>query len=85
MNKIQKLIYSDAGRYIISILLGIGLATLFKKTCKDRSCMKFYAPPFDAIKGKVYKFDDECYTFEDQATTCLNEMETIEFENKSLV
>ena len=31
----RRLIYTDIGRYIISILLGLGLATLFRKVCNE--------------------------------------------------
>ena len=41
---LRRLIYSDIGRIIISILLGLGLATLFRKVCNDRNCLVFKAP-----------------------------------------
>ena len=43
---LRRLIYSDIGKYIISILLGLGLATLFRKVCKDRNCIVFKAPNY---------------------------------------
>ena len=30
------------GRILISVLLGLGLATLFRKVCKDRKCLINY-------------------------------------------
>ena len=67
---LRRLIYSDVGKYVISILLGLGLATLFRKVCNDRSCLVFHAPHIDKIKGQVFDFDGKCYTFEETATTC---------------
>ena len=61
---LRRLIYSDVGRYVISILLGLGLATLFRKVCNDRSCLVFHAPHINKIKGQVFDFDGKCYTFE---------------------
>ena len=35
---IRRLLNGAFGRGIISILLGLGLSTLFRKVCKDRNC-----------------------------------------------
>ena len=37
----ERLVQSDTGKAIISILLGLGLAALFKKTCKGRKCVQY--------------------------------------------
>ncbi len=67
---LRRLIYSDVGKYVISILLGLGLATLFRKVCNDRSCLVFHAPHIDKIRGQVFNFDGKCYTFEEKAERC---------------
>ena len=33
--KIQELLHSKAGKYMFSIILGIGLASLFRKACNS--------------------------------------------------
>lgn len=70
MNRISKLIQSYTGKTIISILLGLGLATLFRKACKDRQCMVFYAAPIEKVHDKVYKFNDKCYNFKSATVSC---------------
>ena len=67
---LRRLIYSKVGKYIISILLGLGLATLFRRACKDRSCLVFHAPHINKIKNQIFKFDDKCYTFKEKAESC---------------
>jgi|TARA_B100000902_G_C27021509_1_gene769849 hypothetical protein len=67
---LRRLIYSDVGKYVFSILLGLGLATLFRKVCNDRSCLVFHAPHIDKIRGQVFDFDGKCYTFEEKAERC---------------
>ncbi len=67
---IRRLIYSDFGRIVISILLGLGLATIFRKVCKDRKCLVFKAPKIDDVKGQVFKFDGKCYKYREEATKC---------------
>lgn len=80
MNRISKLLHSKIGKYFISIALGIGLATLFRKACKDRNCLVFYAPPTQKVNGKIYKFNDKCYTFTENAVSCDATKETIKTE-----
>ena len=41
--KIKQLINSKEGKYIISVVLGLGLATLFREVCKDKTCIVFKA------------------------------------------
>ena len=45
---------SKYGKLILSALFGFGLATLFRKTCKDKECMKFkfFTAYIDAAKDK---------------------------------
>ena len=44
MSKLKKLLYSKTGNIIISILLGLGLASLFRFSCKNNNCIIFKAP-----------------------------------------
>lgn len=76
---IKRLIYSDFGKYIISAILGLGIATLFRKVCKDRSCLVFHAPHIDKIRGQVFKYNKKCYKFTESATTCDSTKKQIRF------
>ena len=67
---LRRLIYSEVGKYVMSILLGLCLATLFRKVCNDRSCLVFHAPHINKIKGQIFDFDGKCYTFEEKAERC---------------
>tara|TARA_A100001011_G_scaffold380517_1_gene447937 strand:+ start:251 stop:487 length:237 start_codon:yes stop_codon:yes gene_type:complete len=67
---VRRLLYSNFGRIVISILLGLGLATIFRKVCKDRKCLVFKAPKLDKVKGQVFKFDGKCYKYREEATKC---------------
>jgi hypothetical protein len=51
---VRRLLHSNIGKSIISILLGLGLATLFRKVCNDRNCLLFKAPEPSEIKDKNY-------------------------------
>jgi len=60
--EIRRLLYGQYSKYVISVILGFGLATLFRKVCKDRNCLIFKAPNINNIENKTYKYDDKCYT-----------------------
>ena len=50
---IRRLIYNPAAPYIFSMILGFGLATLFRKVCNERNCLKFEAPPLQKINNRI--------------------------------
>ena len=75
----RRLIYTDIGRYIISILLGLGLATLFRKVCNERNCIVFRAPELNKIKGQIFKYNDKCYKFEEKIEKCDESKKLVEF------
>ena len=74
---IRRLIYNDFGSIVMSIILGLGLATLFRKVCKDRKGN--LGPSIDKIKGQVFKYNDKCYTYEPSITKCNDKMKIVPF------
>jgi len=66
----MKLIHTNNGRYAISFILGIGLASLFRKVCNDRNCLVFKAPSLEEVTKNTYAYGDKCYTFKEQPTKC---------------
>ena len=76
---IRRLITGTFGRTLISILLGLGLATLFRKVCNDRNCLVFKAPGIDKIENQIFEFDDKCYKFKKKATKCNKKKKIVDF------
>jgi len=74
-----KFVHSKTGRIIMSILLGFGLASLFRTVCKDKDCLLFYAPPLEKIKDKIYKSGNKCVKYTPVSTKCDANMKTVEF------
>jgi len=66
------------GKYVISVILGLGLASIFRRVCKERNCLIFKAPSFKEIKGNIYKYGDKCYKFKEHAVPC-KKGEIVEF------
>jgi hypothetical protein len=75
---LDKLLHTQSGRYLMSILLGFGLATLFRETCKGKNCIVFKAPPLDEVEGNIFEFNNKCYTYDYKAEKCSNNKKTIE-------
>jgi hypothetical protein len=67
---LNKFFESNTGRYMMSIILGLGLASLFRTVCKEKNCLLFKAPPLENIEGKVFQFDDQCYRYRPVAARC---------------
>jgi hypothetical protein len=70
IQNVMKAMHSETGKYAVSFLLGIGLASLFRKVCTDRNCMVFRPPPFDEVTKNTYLHDNKCYQFKDKPTKC---------------
>lgn len=67
---LKALINSSKGKVILSIILGFGIATLFRESCKDRNCLVFHAPSMKKIKNKVFSYNDQCYVYTEKHSTC---------------
>ena len=75
-----KFVHTETGKIIMSVLLGFGLASLFRTVCKDHNCLVFHAPPLDDFKDKTYKMDGKCVKYVPVATKCSLNAKTITFE-----
>lgn len=67
---LQRLLHTELGQTFISILLGLGLASLFRKVCTDKNCIKFNGPVISNIEDKIFKHNDKCYKYESISTKC---------------
>lgn len=75
-----KFVHTENGKIIMSILLGFGLASLFRTVCKNKDCLIFHAPPLEQINNKIYKSGDKCVKYNPVATKCSINSKTIEFD-----
>ena len=76
---LKRLIYGEPGKIIISIILGLGLATLFRKVCKDRDCIIFRAPDINKIQNQIFKFEGKCYKFSEETERCDSKKKIVPF------
>ena len=75
-----RFVHTETGKVIMSILLGFGLASLFRTVCKEKDCLIFHAPPLDDFKDKIYKHGDKCFKYNPVATKCLTNSKIVSFE-----
>lgn len=55
--------HSTSGKVIISIILGLGLAAVFRQTCEGRECVVLRGPKMEEIEDKYIKYGNKCYKF----------------------
>jgi hypothetical protein len=77
---VGKFLHTETGKIIMSILLGFGLASLFRTICKDKNCLLFHAPPLEQIKDKIYKNKNKCVKYDYISTKCNSSLKTVEFD-----
>jgi hypothetical protein len=82
---VRRLLYSDIGQIMISIVLGFGLASLFRRACRDRSCLKFVGPEFKRIDGKIFHFDKRCYKYKPVARYCDKNKKQVQFHDEQQI
>ena len=67
---LKNIINSERGKIVFSIILGLGLASLFRQSCKSNNCLIFKVPKLDKIKDKVFNHNNKCYTFSSSSINC---------------
>jgi hypothetical protein len=82
MINVQRLLNTELGRFFISVLLGLGLATLFRKACTDKNCIEFNGPVISEVDGKTYQFGEACYSYKMIPTKCDPYKKTVEIDDK---
>ena len=76
---LRSFIHTHNGHIVISIVLGLGLASLFRKACHNKNCLVFKAPEMEKIQNKIFQFQNKCYKYKEQSTTCNSNKRILEF------
>ena len=79
---INNILYTERGRFILAIILGLGIATLFRKFCEGKNCYDFIGPEQHIIRDQVFSFDsnnDECFVMKEKTTKCKKNIKTVTF------
>jgi len=68
--QITKLLKTKTGSILFSIILGLGLAALFRRACKDNSCIVVKGPNVSEVQKYFYKVNNDCYKYEPVLSEC---------------
>jgi len=78
-NIIHNLFKTNRGKIIVSIIMGLGLASIFKKTCVGDGCIIIKSISPYKIQDNTYRHDDKCYKYKAHSSKCSDK--NIEVEN----
>lgn len=67
-----KLMKTDAGRKIVSVILALGLACILRISYKDANMVIIKGPPLESVENKIFSFDSKCYSYKTVASSCKN-------------
>lgn len=70
MQAFQRALHTEYGRIVISILLGLGLSSLFRKACKGTNCIQFKAPSVKELEKDIFKHGETCHKFRAVTKNC---------------
>jgi hypothetical protein len=66
----KRLLTTPLGKILLSIILGLGLASLFRKVCTEKNCIHFKGAAVKDVDGKIYMHDDKCYKYTATSVKC---------------
>ena len=61
---------TDTGRILVSIILGLGLAALFRRVCNKGQCVVIRGPSTDSVQKYQFKIKDDCYKYTPYVVDC---------------
>lgn len=76
MGYFEKLLNNSTFSVIVSVILGIGLACIFRNSCKNGICLIHVAPhPLD---NEEFMWNGNCYKYKKQIINCPMNKEIID-------
>jgi hypothetical protein len=67
---VKKLLNDNMGSIIVSIILGMGLAAMFRRACKGDGCIVVKAPSAKDLQRYHYKIDADCFKYTPEVVPC---------------
>lgn len=63
---------SPNGKIVVSIILALGLASVLRMSFKNANMVIINGPPVEQTEGKIFSFDNKCYSYKTVSTSCKN-------------
>jgi hypothetical protein len=74
---VDRLTETDAGCILFSIIIGLGLAALFRRECIGNQCIVVEGPNPNEVKFNTYKLDDRCFKYTPYIVDCNKQTDII--------
>ncbi len=69
--EIKRIAHDNTGSLILSALLGLGLAALFRSACRGDGCVVVRAPNLAEVQRHTYQVSqDACYKYTPEVVPC---------------
>jgi hypothetical protein len=81
MSHIIDFMQSKQGKIIVSIILALGLASILRLSFQNANMIIINGPPVEQTDGKIFSFDNKCYSYKTVMTSCkemINNKEKLE-------
>ena len=66
----DRILKSREGIVIISIIWGFGIASLFRRVCRENNCIIVKGPNSDNVRKTIYRNRKKCYRFNPYVVKC---------------
>lgn len=70
MPAITDIMNNGMGATVVSIIMGLGLAALFRKVCDDKKCVVVHSPNNADMENYYYQVQGECYKYTPESAPC---------------
>ena len=67
---LSKLLTTKTGRVVMSVLLGFGLATIFRAVCRGSGCQVIKAPPLAELEKPAKQSNGKCVAYDRVPIDC---------------
>ena len=67
---LKRVMTDPFGKILVSVILGLGLAALFRRVCTADGCIVVRAPSAKEVDNYVYKIDTSCYKYTPNVVPC---------------
>jgi hypothetical protein len=84
-NVVKNLLHTSMGKIILSVLLGLGLSTLFRQVCNSKDCYKFIGPKHNDLRDKIFATDSDktkCYSLVEENVPCGFKSKTLDYSTE---
>ena len=81
-NVVKNMLHTSMGKIILSILLGLGLSTIFRQVCNSKDCYKFIGPKHNELRDKIFASDTnktKCYSLVEENIPCGSKSKTLDY------